>query len=200
MEHLLFALLVVTSIGASLAVIASRNPVYSAMYMVVVFIATAIMFLLLQAPFMAALQIIVYAGAIVVLFLFVISFLSVRGEVLFEQRRGPLLVAAGVAILLAGELALAVTSLGGMPALSRAATAIPTGGAGPAFGSVESVAVLLFTDYLVPFEVTSVLLIVAMVGAVVLARRVTDPAGSPGAGAAADGTSDAVANTAEETS
>jgi NADH:ubiquinone oxidoreductase subunit 6 (subunit J) len=188
-EQLLFALLALTAVGASVALIGTRNAVYSAMFMVVVFVSTAIMFLMLQAPFMAALQVIVYAGAIVVLFLFVISYLGSRSEGLFENRRSPLVLGVVLGVLLMVELAAAVATLGGFRlgagesgsggelAGATAGAAAAAGSEGAVtdgfFGSVESVATLLFTEYVVPFEIVAVLLIVAMVGAVVLAQRVT---------------------------
>ncbi len=158
----LFIILAATAVGSSVAMVTHRNPVYSALFMVVTFAVTAIMFLLLGAPFIAALQIIVYAGAIVVLFLFVIMFLSVKSGALIENRRGPLLSALVLGGVVAGELA-AVVASGTRAGVFQPAT--PDG-----FGSVESVAGLLFTRYLIPFEITSVLLVVGMVGAVVLAR------------------------------
>jgi NADH-quinone oxidoreductase subunit J len=163
MGILLFAILAMVAIGASVAMIVHRNPVYSALFMVVTFAATAVMFLVLSAPFIAALQIIVYAGAIVVLFLFVIMFLSLKSGVLFERQRGPLVLALVLAAVIAGQLA-AVVATGTYA--GEGGTPVPAG-----FGSVESVATLLFTRYLVPFEITSILLVVGMVGAVVLSRR-----------------------------
>jgi NADH-quinone oxidoreductase subunit J len=152
--------------------VAHRNPIYSALYMVVTFAATAVMFVLLEAPFVAALQIIVYAGAIIVLFLFVIMFLSIKAGILIERRRGPLLLALILGTVIAAQLA-AVVNRGTAAGTGGMRSPVPEG-----FGSVESVAGLLFTRYLVPFEITSILLIVAMVGAVVLARR---PDALPGA-------------------
>lgn len=163
MGILLFAILALVAVGSSVAMIGHKNAVYSALFMVITFAATAVMFLLLSAPFVAALQIIVYAGAIVVLFLFVIMFLSLKTGMLFERQRGPLLLALVLAALIAGQLA-AVVSTGSYTGDGE--NPVPAG-----FGSVESVATLLFTRYLVPFEITSILLVVGMVGAVVLSRR-----------------------------
>ncbi len=163
MGVVLFGLLALVAIGASVAMIGHKNPVYSALYMVVVFAATAVAFVLLDAPFVAAVQIIVYAGAIVVLFLFVIMFLSLRQEILLERRRGPLILALVLAALVAGQLA-AVVATGSY--LGDLNLPVPEG-----FGSVEAVSGVLFTRYLIPFEIVSILLVVGMVGAVVLARR-----------------------------
>lgn len=183
MESVLFALLAMTATGASVALIASRNPIYSAMFMVVVFVATGVMFVLLAAPFIAAVQVIVYAGAIVVLFLFVISYLSGRSEGLRERRAGVTGLALLLALLLAGELIWAATTVAGGGGLLPAGGAAAAGAAGASGaaaavavpGTVESVARLLFADYVVPFEITSVLLLVAMVGAIVLGRRLVRP-------------------------
>ncbi len=163
MGVLLFAVLALVTVGAATAMVAHRNPVYSALYMVVTFVATAVAFLLLEAPFVAAIQIIVYAGAIVVLFLFVIMFLSLRTGILIERRRGPLVLALVLGALVAGQLA-AVVATGSYAGDVR--LPVPED-----FGSVEAVSGILFTRYLIPFEVVSILLVVGMVGAVVLARR-----------------------------
>ncbi len=163
MGVLLFAILALVTVGASVAMIGHKSPIYSALYMVVVFAATAVAFVLLEAPFVAAVQIIVYAGAIVVLFLFVIMFLSLRHEILIERRRGPLVLALVLAGLVAGQLA-AVVATGSYAGDVR--LPLPEG-----FGSVEAVSGVLFTRYLIPFEIVSILLVVGMVGAVVLARR-----------------------------
>ena len=163
MELFLFAVLGLTAIGSSLAMIGHKNPIYSALFMVVTFVATAIMYVLLQAPFIAAIQVIVYAGAVVVLFLFVVMFLNLKSSILIERRRGPLLLAFVLGGLVAGELA-AVLATGAWPAIDEAL--VP-----PGFGSVTTVATVLFTRYIVPFEIASVILLVGMVGAIVLARR-----------------------------
>jgi NADH-quinone oxidoreductase subunit J len=181
MSPFLFAFLAAAAIASSVAMVIHRNPVYSALYMVVTFAATAVMFLLLEAPFIAALQIIVYAGAIIVLFLFVIMFLNLKVGALIERRRQPLWLALFLGAVVAGQLAAVVTR---GTAVGDARPAVPEG-----FGSVESVAGLLFTRYLVPFEITSILLVVGMVGAVVLARREEAEPGAtfdlPGVGAGA---------------
>jgi NADH-quinone oxidoreductase subunit J len=163
MELFLFAVLGLTAIGSSLAMIGHKNPIYSALFMVVTFVATAAIYVLLKAPFIAAVQIIIYAGAVVVLFLFVVMFLNLKTSILIERRRGPLLLAFVLGGLVAGELA-AVVATGVFP--STAEALVP-----PGFGSVTAVATVLFTRYLVPFEIASVILLVGMVGAIVLARR-----------------------------
>ena len=170
---MLFYLFGAVAVGASLLVIAQRNPVYSVLLLILAFGALSGLYVLLDAPFVAVIQIIVYAGAIMVLFLFVVMLLNAPHEdteqdlhaTSGERRR----LAGGavrqfgaiLAVALIVELAWALTKNGG------------ESGSFPG-GSVSSVAAIgrsLFTDYAFQFEVTSVLILVAMVGAVVLARR-----------------------------
>ena len=153
---------------ASLLVIGQRNPIYSVLLLIASFGALSGLYILLDAPFVAVIQIIVYAGAIMVLFLFVVMLLNAPHEETEHDeklhhllRRGPWRIGAALAAGLALELLWALTRNAGAP---------------NAFGTeaVSSVRVLgrvLFTDYAFPFEVTSMLILVAMVGAVVLARR-----------------------------
>jgi NADH-quinone oxidoreductase subunit J len=166
-EPITFYLFAALAVGASLLVIAQRNPIYSVLLLIASFGALSGLYVLLDAPFVAVIQIIVYAGAIMVLFLFVVMLLNAphedteRDERLHPLRRpGPMRFGALLALVLGVEL---------WWALGR-------GGDTGAFpgGSVTSVRVIgkaLFTDYAFPFEVTSVLILVAMVGAVVLAKR-----------------------------
>jgi NADH-quinone oxidoreductase subunit J len=166
-ELIAFYLFAAVAIGASLLVIAQRNPIYSVLLLIASFGALSGLYVLLDAPFVAVIQIIVYAGAIMVLFLFVVMLLNAPHEDTEYDERvhpllrpGPMRFGAFLALLLAAELL----------------WALGKGGESGVFpgGAVTSVAVigqLLFTDYAFPFEVTSILILVAMVGAVVLARR-----------------------------
>ena len=166
-EAIAFYLLGALAIGASLLVIAQRNPIYSVLLLIASFGALSGLYVLLDAPFVAVIQIIVYAGAIMVLFLFVVMLLNAPHEDTESDERvhpllrpGPMRFGALLALMLAVELWWALTRGGDT-------------GAFPG-GSVTSVAVIgrsLFTDYAFPFEVTSILILVAMVGAVVLAKR-----------------------------
>ena len=156
-----FAGLAVTS---ALACITRRSPVASALWLVVTLFSLAALFVLLDAQFIAVLQVLVYAGAIMVLFLFVIMLLNLGGAGPTDLK-GPL--GLGVGVLLAGLLLVQLLVL-------RQAAAAGAGGAvrPPAEqGMIPPVARLLFTAYLVPFEITSMLLLAALVGAVVLAKR-----------------------------
>lgn len=163
-----FFVLAATSILGALLMITRRNPVASVMYLVVVFFGLSGMFLLLNAEFIAALQVILYAGAIMVLFLFVVMLLSV-GHASQDDVRGPL------GRFMAGVLGLALVAsitkflLMGTPPLDTGKGVLLQLLAEK--GPVEAVAAPLFREYMVPFEVTGLLLLVAMIGAIVLARR-----------------------------
>jgi NADH-quinone oxidoreductase subunit J len=166
-EATAFYLFAAVAIGASLLVIGQRNPVYSVLLLIASFGALSGLYVLLQAPFVAVIQIIVYAGAIMVLFLFVVMLLNAPHEDTdYDEhvhpllRPGPMRFGGSLAVALAIELVWALTRGG------------ESGGfAGGAATSVSAIGRLLFTTYAFPFEVTSVLILVAMVGAVVLARR-----------------------------
>jgi NADH-quinone oxidoreductase subunit J len=161
---------------ASLLVIGQRNPIYSVLLLILSFGALSGLYVMLDAPFVAVIQIIVYAGAIMVLFLFVVMLLNAPVEdsgggagVRGLLRPGPLKAGALLAGVLGVELGWALSR---MPAGS-------TGFDEPAVSSVRSLGTELFTTYAFPFEVTSVLILVAMVGAVVLAGRRAGGRGEP---------------------
>lgn len=155
---------VVTGIG----VIFSRNAVYSALLLVLNFFCLAMFYVLLNAQFLAAVQITVYAGAIMVPFVFVIMLLSPTSErsVLLRMRKQGLL-AIPLAVVFISQAVLAIAA-GNMGADKGPYTLEHINELG---GSVQAVGRVLFTDYLLPFEVTSLLLLVALVGAVVLGKR-----------------------------
>ena len=164
----LFYLFGAVAVIASLLVIAQRNPIYSVLLLIASFGALSGLYVLLEAPFVAVTQIIVYAGAIMVLFLFVVMLLNAPHEETEHDERvhplrrpGPMRLGAALAAALVGEL---------VWALSRGTTEAGAFG-GAAVSSVRALGRSLFTDYAFPFEVTSVLILVAMVGAVVLAKR-----------------------------
>jgi NADH-quinone oxidoreductase subunit J len=155
------------AVVASLLVIAQRNPIYSVLLLIASFGALSGLYVLLESPFVAVIQIIVYAGAIMVLFLFVVMLLNAPHEETDYDERvhpllrpGPMRFGAALSALLVVELGWALTR-------STDTGAFPSG----AVTSVAAIGRALFTDYAFPFEVTSVLILVAMVGAVVLARR-----------------------------
>ncbi|MCX8072995.1 MAG: NADH-quinone oxidoreductase subunit J [Candidatus Binatia bacterium] len=167
MSPLVFFLLAVPLVAFSLGVVLARSPVRSALSLVVALFFLAAFFFLLDARMIAALQVIVYAGAIMVLFLFVIMLLNLQHEPIEQARPGQKTIAAvfsTVFVLLMGAVALRGLPAMPGPGVERAVAV--------SFGSVEAVAERLFTRHALAFEVTSVLLLVAVMGAVVLARKI----------------------------
>jgi NADH-quinone oxidoreductase subunit J len=165
LESALFYILSAVAIASALLVVTRRSPVISALYLIVNFFCLAGLYLTLHAQFIAVIQIIVYAGAIMVLFVFVIMLLNLGDESRLRDRMSyKKVVAVALAAGLLTELIYIIeTSWVILPATTiNDATEI---------GTVEYIGGQLFTGYLFPFEVTSVLLLVAIVGAVVLAKR-----------------------------
>jgi NADH-quinone oxidoreductase subunit J len=180
---LLFILFAGLAIGCALSMVAQRNPLYSAISLVGVFIALAALYVTLSAPFIAAVQIIVYAGAIMVLVVFVIMLLNVEEE---ERGRLRLRFLVPTAVVLAGLLfAEAAFVIYSVEFPNRAAAGFgPQDPATSNVGLTASIGEGLFTKYLLPFEITSLLLLMAIVGAMTLARRAELPPGAkviPGA-------------------
>ena len=166
-----FYLFGAVAVIASLLVIAQRNPIYSVLLLILSFGALSGLYVLLDAPFVAVIQIIVYAGAIMVLFLFVVMLLNApHEETDYDERThpmlrpGPMRFGAVLALALIAELAWAL-----------ARSAPPSAFSSTPVTSVAAIGRALFTDYAFQFEVTSVLILVAMVGAVVMARREDRP-------------------------
>jgi NADH-quinone oxidoreductase subunit J len=168
-EVITFAACAIVVLAGAIGVIASRNPVHAALSLVATLFGVAVLFLQLQADLLAAVQVIVYAGAIVILFLFVIMLLGVdRSEDLSTEPIGgqrPLAVVAGVGILGASLVAL----LAGAGAVTGRPGAI--GAITEDAPNIEQVAEVLFTDYIAAFQITGILLTIAVVAAVVLVRR-----------------------------
>jgi NADH-quinone oxidoreductase subunit J len=160
--QILFFILAAVALISGVLVVFQTHPLRSALWLIVNFFAVAGIYLLAQAEFIAAIQVIVYAGAIMVLFLFVIMLLNLRqpeaqpAMPFFGQKLGGIILAGFTAVILVYGFTQAKLP----PAREMA----------PGLGNTESIARSLFTDYLLPFEVTSVLLLVAIVGAVVLAK------------------------------
>jgi len=166
MTTILFILFAGLAIGCAIAMVSQSNPLYSAISLIGVFVALASLYVTLAAPFIAAVQVIVYAGAIMVLVIFVIMLLNVEHEEPRRKRLRFLVPAAiGMAAVLIGETAFILYSVqateSGVP---RTVSNV---------GLTQSIGVGLFTQYLLPFEITSVLLLMAIVGAMSLARRNT---------------------------
>lgn len=156
-----FYVIALLMIASALTVIAHRNPIYSALALVNTLFLIAVAFVMLDAELVAVLQVIVYAGAIVILFLFVIMLLNLETET--HGPRASMLGTAGLALALLLALELGVVAAVHRPAEQPV---VP-----PGFGSTEALAEDLFTRWMLPFELTSLLLLVALVGAVVMARR-----------------------------
>jgi NADH-quinone oxidoreductase subunit J len=174
-ESLLFYLLSGLAIVASALVVGQRNPMYSVMLLIASFGALAGLYIQLDAPFVAVAQIIIYAGAIMVLFLFVVMLLNAPQEDAAEWDRMHPLRQPGVtrwgtalAALLIVQLAWALLRAGELDAAVGGSADAET------VSSVRELGRVLFTDYMFAFEATSILILVAMVGAVVLARRESD--------------------------
>lgn len=161
-----FAAAALAAVVGAVGVITLRNPVHSALMLIMTFFAIAVLFIEENADFLAAVQVIVYAGAIVVLFLFVIMLLGVDKKEKFRDARSWQLPVA----LVAAVLVLLEVSLLGHGHWATGAHSV-TAGLGSGSTNVEIIARSVFTTYLLPFEATSLLLIVAIIGAVVLARR-----------------------------
>ncbi len=174
MNLVLFTIAAAVAVIAATLVVVQRNPMYSALYLIVTLFCLALLYLQLGAQFLSIIQVIVYAGAIMVLFLFVVMLLNQdkpieAGTTLRLQNPA----AAFVGLLLLLEL-ISITTLARIPIQVTAASTSGTLGlpGTPAVpGTVESVAEALFTRYLFPFELTSVILLVGMIGVVVLAKR-----------------------------
>ena len=166
LDLILFLILALVAIATAIGMLMSRNAVYSALFLVLNFVTVAVFYLLLGAPFIAMAQITVYAGAIMVLFLFVIMLLGAESlapaEVLPWQK--PLAGILGF-ILAAEATYLLVTKARPVGDILPPADAVNT------MDNLRLLGETLFTEYLLPFEVTSILLLVAMVGAIVLTNR-----------------------------
>ena len=164
-----FAISAIIVLVGAIGVVTARNPVHSALMLVMTLFGVAVLFVAQEAHFLAAVQVIVYAGAIVVLFLFVIMLLGVDREESVETEplpgQRPFALVLGLMTLL--ELLL-LSRVTGVWATGVESDAGPINGAGT---NVEKLASVIFTRYLLAFEITSVLLVIAVVGAVVLARK-----------------------------
>jgi NADH-quinone oxidoreductase subunit J len=162
-----FAAAAGVSVVAGIAMVTRRNPVYSAIMMLVCFLAFAVVYLKLEAPFLAAMHVLVYTGAILVLFLFVIMLLNLKPEEYGEEY--PLPVRGLIALLCAGLFGLVALVMWKDPSVREPFPVLAPETVD--FGSVEKTGRTLFTDYALPFELISVLILVAIFGGVVLAKK-----------------------------
>jgi NADH-quinone oxidoreductase subunit J len=172
MEAVLFFLAAIGALAGAIGVVALRNPFFSVLALIVHLFSLAVLFLLLASAFVAAAQVVVYAGAVMVLYVFVVAYVGGGGESAWEPIPGQRFLAPALAIALFVELAIAV--------LSSALLALGTGGpdVDPGFGNPESIGTLLLEKFLLPFEASSILLLLAAVGAIVLAGRKREEAGA----------------------
>ncbi len=165
-SDILFYVFAAMTLGCGALVVAnpfSRNPVTSAMFLVLTIISMAGLFVLLHAFFLAAVQVLVYAGAVIVLFLFVIMLLDLKAEAMRKIRFYG--VMAGL-VSVGAILAIFLKSLGATPLDTSSPPAVE--------GGTAALGILLFTNYVVPFEVASVLLLVAMIGVILLSKKNLD--------------------------
>ena len=168
-EQAVFYLVSALAIVAALAMVSARNAVHAALFMVANFALVAVLYLLLRASFIATIQVIVYAGAIMVLFVFVIMLLNAGVE---EQTKGSrVAIVFGVPGMLLGSLLIAWVVLKHSGTGDVAVGALP--------GAPNVIGQLLFHEFLLPFEVTSILILIAIMGAVVLASKPPVPGGTP---------------------
>jgi NADH-quinone oxidoreductase subunit J len=165
METAVFAVFALLALGSSLVVVAHKSPIYSTLSLVLTLFSVAVLFVLLGAPFIATLQLLIYAGAILVLFLFVIMLLNVgRQEGIPGGHRAQLVTAVLGALAFAAALWLLM-----LPTLGTGSHAPLT----EELVSLSGLAQELFAEYLLPFEIVGLLLLVAVIGATVVARRPT---------------------------
>ena len=165
LELVVFAIASGLAIVSALAMVVVKTPVKSVISLVLTFFALAVLSILLAAPFVAALQVIVYAGAILVLFLFVIMLLNLQQEAEEKDERPVQRLLGLVSVVALGGLLLGLTLRAGAPPVP------PAGGVIPANDEIPILGRLLFSDYLLAFEALSVLLLLAAVGALVLSKR-----------------------------
>ena len=176
-EQILFFVAGLGAIGGALGVVMLRNPFYSVLALVSHLIALALLFLLLRADFLAAAQVVVYAGAVMVLYVFVVAYVGGSDEPLRPEGGAVAVLGPIFALALFVEITIAVVG-SSLSALDTTGERIAS-----SFGSPDEIGKLLLTDFLVAFEAASFLLLVAAVGAVVLARKrrgLEDPEAAPG--------------------
>ncbi len=167
MSHLFFGYFAVMIVATSILVVALKNPVYSALSLLVMFFHVAGLFVTLHAEFLAAVQIIVYAGAILVLYLFVVMILNVKED---DRYHGQWRIAGFVCVPLLIEAMVLLSGSAGSRATGTKAVRVPsTEMIAP--DNTLAIGQTLFSTYLFPFEVASLVLLVAMIGAIVLAKR-----------------------------
>ncbi|HSY14225.1 MAG TPA: NADH-quinone oxidoreductase subunit J [Verrucomicrobiae bacterium] len=173
LAQILFFIFAAMCVGGAINLLVQKHPINSALSLIVVMGSLALIYLLLGAEFLAAVQVIVYAGAVMVLFVFVIMLLNAgEEERLSHGSRVAILLGVPALIIGLGIAAWFTTHITGLDRVAIGGPEIMNGT--DVFGNPQAVGKLLFSTYLLPFEVTSVLLLIAIMGAVVLARREGD--------------------------
>jgi NADH:ubiquinone oxidoreductase subunit 6 (subunit J) len=172
-EAVVFWFAAVLAVAGALGVVLQRNPFYSVLALVVHLIALAVLFLLLRAEFLAAAQVIVYAGAVMVLYVFVVAYVGGLEDALTEPSPGLRALAVVFCAALLAELSVAIAG-SGLKALDTHGAELEAG-----FGSPAQIGELFLTKFLVAFELVSLLLLIAAVSAVVLARREPETSSRP---------------------
>lgn len=165
MELILFTLTAAIALIGAIAMLVSRNAIHSALFLLLNFASIAVLFLLLQSPFLFAIQLSVYAGAIMVLFLFVMMLLGAEQVEDTPDRipwQRPLGLVLGASLIGIAVVAAFQTGPGAVP---------PGGEAAASFGDPASLGALLFTEYMLPFQITGFILLIAVIGVVVLNQR-----------------------------
>jgi NADH-quinone oxidoreductase subunit J len=162
----LFFLFASVAIASAIMMIVHRNPIYCALFLIVTLFALAGLYVLQNAPFIAAVHIIVYAGAIMVLFLFVIMLLNIKSDIA-KERPNRLLQFLGILLASIFFIELAFFVRTGSTNSSTVASVVESQNQ---IGSTKVIGNLLFTEYLLPFEIASVLLLAAIIGSVILAK------------------------------
>jgi len=169
-EAIAFYTLAAFILGFAVLVVTTKDTVHSVLFLVLDFLFVAALYVLLSAPFLAVIQVLVYAGGIVVLYLFVVMLVNLKRPPEAHQdphRRSKLGFGLSVAVL----MELVAVGLIGVNETGRPVTAALAATPMPVSGNTEQVGWLLYTSYLIPFEIASMLLLVAMIGAIVLAKR-----------------------------
>ena len=161
--EILFWFLSVLALGAAVMVVASKSPVHSILYLIITFFAISGHYILLNAQFLAIVNIIVYAGAIMVLFLFVVMLMNLNADSEPQQKNKWLLYIGGIA---GGSLLLVIVA-----ALKQTTTTTHLVQMNGDVGLIKNLGMKLFTDYVFPFEISSVLFLSAMIGAVVISKK-----------------------------
>ena len=164
-ERIFFFVTAGVAVVSAVLTVTRRNPAQSVLFLILNFFCLALLYLTLHAEFLAIIQILVYAGAIMVLFLFVIMLLNLGDDASLRERSGPArIVGISLALIVLVQLGILLSRRDGTPG-----TPLPEG-----FGTAEKFGGSLFRNYLVPFEMTSILLLAALVGVIILAKKKLD--------------------------